>query len=99
MKTYKNRKRSLRLKSKKERKSRKQRGGTGSEFAYPAAQNYWEEGVLAQSQRPPIIFSREQSYSPFYDWYPRFNQTGGMHPVNMPVSPSNRIRTNIVPYF
>lgn len=97
MRTYKNRKRSQRLKSKKERKSRKQRGGTGWGFAYPAAQNYWEEGVLAQ--QPSITFSPEQSYPPFYNWYPRFNQTGGMHPVNMPVYNSNQIRTNIVPYF
>ena len=97
MRTYKNRKKSLRQKSKKERKSRKQRGGTGWGFAYPAPQNYWEEGVLAQP--PSITFAPEQSYSPFYDWYPRFNQTGGMHPVNMPISYSNTIRTNNVRYF
>lgn len=95
MRTYKNRKRSLR--KKREKKSRKQRGGTGWGFPYSAQQNFWEEGVL--ENRPPTIFAPEQSYPPFYDWYPRFNQTGGMHPVYMPVSYSNRIRTNIIPYF
>ena len=93
MKTFKNRKRISRRKSKKGRKSRKQRGGTGWGFAYPAPQNYWEEGLLAQ--HPQFQLMPEQSYPPFYDWYPRFNLTGG----GTPVSTTNLARTNVVSYF
>ena len=90
MRTYKNRKRFLSRKREKnkDKKTRKQKGGMGSSYPYSAQQNFWEEGVL--------------NYNPSYSFsgkYPRFKQMGGKLPVYMPVSYSNRIRGNIVPYF